>query len=440
MDLQSASFFALLLLSLALSAFFAGAETALVSLGRIDLQRLRESGDPKAKQIQVLKAQTPRLLATILIGQNLFVSSASALATALATNWIGEKYGVPLAIAFSTVALFVFAEMTPKAIGAASPVAISRAVAGPLTFIMKVLSPVATLCVRLTTRTLRLLGVPEREPTLTEEEMKSVINLGAAEGTIAPEERRLLHKVLEFGDRTVRDLMVSRTKIVALPETARFEDVRLVLKEHKFSRLPVYRSNLDNVVGILHAKDLFDLTDEEEAQFALIDHLDPPFLVSEFQRAEDLFREMRRRRKHMAVVVDEHGGTAGLVTIENAIEALLGPIQDEFDDEETTGFVAAGERTYVLDGTFRLQDVKDQFGVDLPRDEAETIAGHLLLRFGRIPRKGERWKGRFADFVIEDASPTAIRQVRMILKEPAHRDTKEAGHREIGPSGDRRAR
>ncbi len=440
MDLQSASFFALLLLSLALSAFFAGAETALVSLGRIDMQRMRETGDPKARQIRDLKAQTPRLLATILIGQNLFISSASALATALATNWIGEKYGVPLAIAFSTVALFVFAEMTPKAIGAASPVAISRAVAGPLTFIMKVLSPVVTVCVRLTTRALRLFGIPERVPTLTEEEMKSVINLGAAEGTIAPEERRLLHKILEFGDRTVRDLMVPRTRVVALPDTARFEDVRLVLKEHKFSRVPVYRSNLDNVVGILHAKDLFDLTDEEEAHFRLTDHLDPPFLITEFQRAEDLFREMRRGRKHMAVVVDEHGGTAGIVTIEDAIEALLGPIQDEFDEEETAGFVPAGERTYVLEGTFRLQDVKEQFGVDLPRDEAETIAGHLLLRFGRIPRKGEQWKGRFADFVIEDATPTAIRQVRMILKESGHRETKESGHREIGSSGDRKSR
>jgi CBS domain containing-hemolysin-like protein len=205
----------------------------------------------------------------------------------------------------------------------------------------------------------------------------------------------------------------------------------LLLKEHKFSRIPVYRGNLDNVIGILHAKDLFDLTDEEERDFRLGEHLDPPFLVPEFQRAEELFREMRRRRKHMAVVVDEHGGTAGVVTIEDAIEALLGPIQDEFDEEETAGFVAAGERTYLLDGTFRLQDVKEQFGVDLPRDEAETIAGHLLLRFGRIPRKGERWKGRFADFVIEDATPTAIRQVRMILP-------RESGHRVIGTSGDRR--
>lgn len=418
MDLRLALFSVGLFLSIGLSAFFAGAETALVSLGRIDLQRMRESGDRRAGVIRALKAQTSRLLATILIGQNLFNSAASALATAIATAWIGETWGVPTAILFSTVALFVFGEMTPKAIGAASPVAISRAVAIPIAALMKVLSPVATLVVTLTTRALRLLGVPETRPSLTEEEMKSVINLGADEGVIHAEERKLLHKVIEFGDRTVRDIMVPRTRVVALPEEAKFADVSAVLREHKLSRLPVYRGALDNVVGILHAKDLFDLTDVEEKDFSLARYLDPPFLVPEFKRAEDLFREMRRKGTHMAVVVDEFGGTAGIVTIEDAIEELLGPIQDEFDEEETPGFVAAGERAYVLDGSYRLDDIEEQFGLAFSREEAETVAGLLLLRFGRIPRKGERWRGRRAEFVIEEASPTEIKKVRMILPAP----------------------
>ena len=278
----------------------------------------------------------------------------------------------------------------------------------------RLLSPVAELCVKLTTKTLQLFGVPEQRPGLTEEELKSIFNLGADEGVIHRDERQLLHKVIEFGDKTVRDIMVPRTKIVALPETASFDDVRLLLREHKLSRLPVYRGSLDNVVGILHAKDLFDLSDEEEKNFELSKFVDPPFLVPEFKRAEDLFREMRRRHTHMAIVVDEHGGTAGLATIENAIEELLGQIQDEFD-EEKPGFEPAGERTFVLEGSLRLDGLEEQFGIKLPRDEAETIAGHLMLRFGRIPRKGERWKGRFADFVIEEATPTAIRRIKMIL-------------------------
>jgi putative hemolysin len=416
MDVQSLLFLVLFLLSITASAFFSGSETALLSLGRIDLARIRESGDRRAEIIRELKAHTPRLLATILIGQNLFNSAASALITALATTWVGETYGLLAAIVVSTIALFTVAEMAPKAIGAASPVAISRAVAVPMFWITRFLSPIVALVVKVTTRTLDLLGVPERVPTLTEEEMKSVINLGAEHGVIHGEEKVLLHKVLEFGDKTVRDIMVSRTRVVALPETASFQDVASVLSEHKFSRLPVYRGTLDNVVGILHAKDLFDLSDEEEKNFRLEAYLDAPFLVPEFKRAEDLFREMRRRHKHMAVVVDEFGGTAGIATIEDAIEELLGPIQDEFD-EETPGFVAAGERAYLLEGNFRLDDLKEQFGLDLPTEESETIAGHLLMRFGRIPRKGERWRGRKAEFIIEEATPTAIQKIRMILPE-----------------------
>jgi CBS domain containing-hemolysin-like protein len=405
----------LLALSLGLSAFFAGSETALVSLTRIDLQRLREKGDRRGPILRNLKAHTSRLLATILIGQNLFMATASSLATLLATAWLGETYGAPAAILFSTVVLFIFAEMTPKSIAAASPVSISRAVALPMAWTMRLLSPVVNALVKISTGMLRLFGIPEKAPALTEEEMKSLFNLGAEEGVIHGDERKLLHKVLEFGDKTVRDIMVPRTRVIALPETAKFDDVRLVLREHKLSRLPVYRGSLDNIVGILNAKDLFDLSDEEERKFSLGRYLDPPFLVPEFKRAEDLFREMRRRRTHMAIVVDEHGGTAGIATIEDALEELLGPIQDEYDEEETPGFVAAGDRTYVLEGSFRLDDIEEQFGLSLPRDEAETIAGHLMLRFGRIPRKGERWKGRRAEFIVEDATPTAIKSVRMIL-------------------------
>jgi putative hemolysin len=420
MDPQTTFYVVAFLLSLVLSGFFAGSETALVSLGRIDLQSMREKGDRRGALIRSLRSQTSRLLAVILIGQNLFLSAASASATTLATGWFGKEYGVILSVLFSTVTLFIFAEMMPKAIGAASPVPVSRAVAVPLSWMMKVLSPVAALCVNLTNRALRALGVAERRPGLTEDELKSVFNLGADEGVIHREEKRLLHKVLEFGDKTVRDIVVPRTRIVALPETASFHDVQVVLREHKFSRLPVYRGTLDNIVGVLHAKDLFELTDAEEKSFELARHCDPPFLVPEFKRAEDLFREMRRRHTHMAIVVDEHGGTAGLVTIEDAIEELLGQIQDEYD-EELPGFEPAGERTYLLEGSFRLDDIEEQFGFHLPRDEAETIAGHLILRFGRIPRKGERWKGRFADFLIEEASQTTVQKVRMVLPAPAER-------------------
>jgi CBS domain containing-hemolysin-like protein len=203
------------------------------------LQAMREKGDRRGAIIRGLRANTSRLLAVILIGQNLFMSAASASATTLAEHWFGPRYGILIAVAFSTLTLFVFAEMVPKAIAAASPVSVSRAVAVPLSWMMKLLSPVAEICVKMTNRALRLFGVAEHRPGLTEEELKSVFNLGADEGVIHRGERQLLHKIIEFGDKTVRDIMVPRTKIVALPETASFQDVQVVLREHKFSRLPV---------------------------------------------------------------------------------------------------------------------------------------------------------------------------------------------------------
>jgi len=190
-----------------------------------------------------------------------------------------------------------------------------------------------------------------------------------------------------------------------------------VFSQHKFSRVPVYRETLDNVVAILKAKDLFDLSPEQLAAFTPGRSASPPFLVPESKSLDALFREMRRRKQHMAIAVDEYGGTAGLVTIEDAIEALLGSIQDEYD-EEAPGFTKIDERAYVLDGSFRLGDLESRFGLRYPNAIAETVAGLLLQRFGRIPGRGERMRGRQAEYVVLEASPSAIQSVKMILPRP----------------------
>jgi CBS domain containing-hemolysin-like protein len=208
--------------------------------------------------------------------------------------------------------------------------------------------------------------------------------------------------------------MVPRPRIVAIPETASFREAHAVFSQHKFSRLPVYRETLDNVVGILKAKDLFDLTPEQLEAFTPARSASVPFLVPESKSLDGLFREMRRRKQHMAIAIDEYGGTAGLVTIEDAIEALLGSIQDEYD-EETPGFTKVDDRTYVLDGSFRLADLESRFGLRYPNAIDETVAGLLLQRFGRIPGKGERMRGRQAEYVVLEASPSAIQRVKMIL-------------------------
>ena len=328
---------------------------------------------------------------------------------------LGEKYGVLAAILISTLVLFVFAEMTPKAIGAASPVTISRAVAIPLSWMMTLLAPIATLCVRITTGALRFFRITEKAPALTEEEMKSVFNLGADQGVIHGEERRLLHKVLEFGDKTARDIMTPRTRVVALPETAKFPDVAAVLKEHKLSRLPIYRGSLDNVVGVLNAKDLFALSDEDEKTFRIDQYMDQPFLVPEFKHAEDVFREMRRRRTHIAVVVDEFGGTAGIVTIEDAIEEMLGPHPGRVRRGGDAGLRGGGRARLPARGELPARRPR---GAVRPRPAARGGRDDRRPPDAPVrpdPAQGRALEGRKADFIIEDATPTTVKAVRMIL-------------------------
>ena len=410
----------LFLFFLLVSAFFAASETALIALSRIELARLRDHRLRGAETVERLKSSPTRLLSAALIGQNLANSAASAVATVAAGSFFGPKGGIAVAVLASTLLLFSLGEMAPKSLAAASPSRVALAVAKPFELFSRIVGPVASVVIYLVQRLLHLFGFPQARPAMTEEEMKAVINLGHAEGLLHSEERERMVRVLEFGDRRVSEVMVPRPRIVAISENASFGEVRSLLVTHKFSRIPVYRESLDNVVGILKAKDLFDLSDEEEKTFRPASHAGPPYLIPEFKRLEDLFREMRRRRQHMAIVVDEYGGTAGLVTIEDAIEALLGSIQDEYD-EEAPGFTKVDERTYLLDGAFRLVELRERFGLSYPKAQAETVAGLLLQRFGRIPKKGDRLRGRQAEYVVVDSTRTAIRKVKMIL--PRKRNT-----------------
>ncbi len=404
----------LFLFFLLVSAFFAASETALVALGRIELARMRDRSLRGSETIERLKSSPARLLSAALIGQNLATSAASAVATVAAGSLFGPKAAIPVAVVASTLLLFSLGEMAPKSLAAASPSRVALAIARPFELFSRVVGPVAAVVIYLVQRLLSLFGFPQSRPAMTEEEMKAVINMGHAEGVIHSEERERMVRVLEFGERRVSEVMVPRPKIVAIPESASFAEVRTVLSTHKFSRIPVYRDTLDNVTGILKAKDLFDLTDEQETTFRPSQYMGSPYLVPEFKRLEELFREMRRRKQHMSIVVDEYGGTAGLVTIEDAIEAMLGSIQDEYD-EETPGFVKVDEQTYLLEGSFRLVELEDRFGLTYPNAHAETVAGLLLQRFGRIPRKGDRLRGRQAEYVVVDATRTAIKRVKMIL-------------------------
>jgi CBS domain containing-hemolysin-like protein len=266
----------------------------------------------------------------------------------------------------------------------------------------------------------------EESADVTEEDVKSVISLSREQGGLKREESDLLHAVLAFGDTPVRDAMVPGARIVSLDVASSFDRVEAVCREHRYSRYPVTRGHEDEVVGILHVKDLFDVSDAEEATFDLSRYLRPAVFVPELKRAEDLFREMRRRRFHMAIVVAESGAVAGLVTLEDLIEQIVGDIFDEHD-EPAPPPVAEGT-SLLVEGAYPLASLERDLSVSFDDPEAETVAGFLLRKFGRIPRAGARTRAGGVEFLVERATPRAIERVR-ILRPDAPRPADDPDNR-----------
>lgn len=393
------------------SAFFSAAETAITSLTDSAVFRMKSEGRKGAERLERLRADLPRTLGTLLVGNTLVNAAAGSLGAGLAISAFGEKWGVLVATVLTTILLLVVAEVTPKTLAARRPEALAILFVGPVETFVRLLSPATVFFSAIARWILGPFGVGE-SADVTEADVKSVISLSHEQGGLKREESELLHAVLAFGDKPVRDAMVPRARIVSLGVAATFARVEAVCREHRYSRYPVTRGSEDDVVGVLHVKDLFDVTDAEEAGFDLSRYLRPAVFVPELKRAEDLLREMRRRRFHMAVVVDESGAVAGLVTLEDLIEQIVGDIFDEHD-EPSPPPVAEGT-SLLVEGGYSLAALERDLTVSFGDPEAETVAGFLLRKFGRIPRTGARTRAGDVEFLVERATPRVIERVRIL--------------------------
>jgi len=396
-----------------LSAFFSGAETAVTSVSAPSVFRMREEKRHGAECLARLRESLDRTLSAILVGNTLVNAAAGSLAAAIVLPRLGERWGVLVSAVGTTAVLLVVGEVTPKTLAARSPERFALLAARPVELLVAALSPVVTLLSATARFLLRPFGVTRGEGAgeATEEDVRSLISLSQRQGALGAEEKEILHAVLDFGDLPVRDAMVPLARIVAIPVSALFPEVEAACRVHRFSRFPVTGDGPDDVVGILHAKDLFDVSDAEERSFQLSRWLRPAVFVPELQKAGDLFREMRRRRFHMAVVVDEHGSTSGIVTLEDLVEKILGDIADEHD--EPASRPPTDGTTLLVEGTYALSELSRDLGIPLDEPGVETVAGFLLRRFGRIPRAGARTRAEGLEFTVERASPRAIERVRI---------------------------
>ncbi len=403
----------LLCLCLVASAFFSASETSLMSVNRIRLRHLVENNVKNAKATQDL-IDSPTLLGSILIGNNMVNIGASAIATSLAIQ-IWNKKGVGIATVFMTVVILIFGEITPKSIAVEFSEKIALKITPFMRMLVKIFTPIVMIFNLITKLFLKLFGddVKSKKPFITEEELKTMVEVSTQEGVLESDEKEMIDNIFEFGDLRVSDVMVQRMDIMSIDVNEDFNAVVKAFGPKKFSRLPVYEDTIDNIIGVLYAKDLFFISEDERKKFDIKKYMRTPIFTYEFIKISDFFKEMQGEQVHMAIALDEYGGVAGIITMEDIIESILGDINDEYDVEDDSEIVFVKDNEYVIKGNVRLEDINETVGTNLESEDFESIGGLILGYLGKLPKTGEVIKYGNLKFVIEKVDKSRIMKVRL---------------------------
>ncbi|MGL4773322.1 MAG: HlyC/CorC family transporter [Clostridium sp.] len=404
----------LLIVLLILSGFFSMSETALMALSKIRIRHMVEEGVKGAKLVEKLTEDPNKLLGAILIGNNIVNIGASALATSLAVKFFnGSDAGVAVATAIMTVLVLIFGEITPKTIAKQKSEKVSLIVSKPIKLAVFIFKPFIFIFTSISSIFIRLFGADPNasEPFITEEELKTMVGVSEEEGVLEDVEKEMIFNVFDFADLQVKDVMVQRVDVVAVDVTDSYEDIIKVIKLEQFSRIPVYDQTIDDVVGILNVKDLI-MAYEDKEDFDVTKYMREAFYTFEFKKITELFNEMKKDRNHMAIVLDEYGGTVGIVTMEDLVEEIVGEIEDEYDDE-SSAIEVVKEDEYIVDGSARLEDISDSIGVIMESEEFDSVGGLVIGALGRIPEQGEEVSIHKVRFVVEEIEKNRIMKVRI---------------------------
>jgi CBS domain containing-hemolysin-like protein len=403
------------------SAILSGAEAAYFSLGRTRLKELAEQQGKTPGPLAPLLAQPHELLVTLLVGITLVNIGASALAAAIAEQLFGSK-GLAIAIAAMVFLLTVFGEVLPMTLAVEHPLRFSAWVNRPVAWLSVIMKPIRVGLGALTAVTLRIVGSERRQgqPEISEEELRTLVDVGAREGVVDRTEREMIHKVFELEDTLVREVMVPRPDMFCLDVTTETAQLLPLLREQLHSRVPVFEETIDQIVGVLYTKDLLPFLGGLPAGFDLRPHLHPPYFVPGSKRADALLREFQAKKLHLAIVVDEYGGTAGLVTLEDLLEELVGEIRDEYDEDERL-IQRVTPRSFRVSGRLPIDELNTATGLQIPDDSFDTVGGWVLDLFGRVPHKGEKQQVDGVRVAVEKVERTRVLEVLVTLPEVAER-------------------
>lgn len=402
-----------LFLLLAFSAFFSAAETALMSLSKIRTRNMMEEGVKGAVLINKLVQHPAKLLGTVLLGNNAVNIAASALATSLAIEYFRDS-GIAIATAVMTIIVLIFCEITPKSLAAQNSEKVALKVIKLLSFIVTILNPVVVVFTYLTNGLVKLMGgnIQKKHPFITEEELRTIVNVSQEEGVLEVEEREMIHNVFEFGDLQVKDVMVQRTETVAIDVDYSYEQVINIIKSEQFSRYPVYRDKIDDIIGILNVKDIA-FNDEAKENFRLENFIREPYYTFEFKKITEVFKDMKKKRVHISIVLDEYGGTAGIVTIEDLIEEIVGNIEDEYDDN-IKDIEVIKEDEFIINASLRIETVNEMIGTNFESQDVDSIGGFIIKELGRLPELGEKLELDNTKIIVERVDKNRIKCIRIL--------------------------
>lgn len=404
----------ILILLIGLSAFFSSAETALTTVNKIRIRNLAEAGDKSAVTLTKVLEDQGKMLSAILVGNNVVNLTASSMSTTLAMNiWSNKAVGIATGVL--TLVILVFGEISPKTISTLYSEKISLKYAKIIYLFMTVMTPVIYAVNVLSSGFLRLVHVdPNRkQEAITEDELRTIVEVSHEEGVIESEEKKIINNVFDFGDSVAKDIMVPRIDMAMVEVGATYDELIDIFREEKYTRMPVYEETTDNVIGIINMKDVLLIDRNEE--FHVRDLLREPLYTYEYKNTAELMVEMRQTSNNMIIVLDEYGATAGMITLEDLLEEIVGEIRDEYDEDEEQELVEVGPGEYVVEGSMKLDDLNDLLDLELETEDYDSIGGLIIGQLDRLPEEGESVVCDGIRLVVDRLDKNRIDRVHMYL-------------------------
>lgn len=377
-----------IIILLCLSAFFSSSETALTTVNQIRMRTLADNGDKRAARVSRVTGNPGKMLSAILIGNNIVNLSASSISTSLAIHLFGNT-GAGIATGILTFLILIFGEVTPKTMATIKADSMSLTAAAPIGFLMKILTPVIFIINKLSLGLMFLLhvNIKDAQKKMTEEELRTIVDVSQENGVIEHEERDMIHNLFDFGDAEAKEIMVPRIDMTFVQADATYQEVLDIFRQDMFTRLPVYEDSTDNVIGIINMKDF--LLQNDTPEFSVRNLLREPYFTYEHKNTADLFLEMRKSSISLAIVLDEYGVTAGLITLEDLLEEIVGEIRDEYDADEEDDITRISDREFYVLGSANLNDVSEALSLHFTSDDYDTIGGYCLGLLDHLPEKNE---------------------------------------------------